>query len=92
MLTRIYLDGLQLAHGNGLLQALEQLSCGDQAINPETVLALMEDPTAVDEYGLWRVVEEPAFDASMVRAACESGESFVIVLCGMQQVGEVEGF
>ena len=89
MLTRIYLDGLQLAHGNGLLDALEQLSCGDQAIDPETVAALMEDSTAVDEYGLWRVVEEPAFDASMARAACESGESFVVVVVGMQQVVEV---
>ena len=89
MLTRILLNGSQLAHGNGLLDALEQLSCGDQRINPETVTALMDDPTAVDEYGLWRVEEEPAFDASMVRAACESGISFVVVVAGMQQVVEV---
>ena len=89
MLTRILLNGSQLAHGNGLLDALKQLSCGDQAINPETVLALMDDPTALDEYGLWRVVEEPAFDASMVRAACESDISFVVVVAGMQREVEV---
>ena len=92
MLTKLYLNGSQLAHGNGLTEVLELLAMDGTAIDPATVKELHDGSEAVvDETGLWRVVEEPAMTSKMVQFACESGESFVMVLCGMEgRFGRVE--
>ena len=87
MLTKIYLNGSQLAHGNGLTEVLELLAIDGTKIDPATVKELHDGSEAVvDDTGLWRVVEEPAFDAGMITSACESGASFRSVMAVMAGV------
>lgn len=84
MLTRITLNGSQVGHGNNLTEALESLTC---RIHPNTVLALFHGGEPVtDADGIWDVEREPAFTGQMVRAACESGESFATVMMEMEGV------
>ena len=91
MLTRITLNNKQIAHGNNLTEALEMLADGEQKIHEDTVIALyFGADSAEDEHGFWQVETEPAMTGEMVRAACESDISFLMVLESMQgQIMEV---
>jgi len=91
MLTRITLNGSPLVHGSNLTEALENLVDDGYRIYPRTVKRLFDGHAAAsDAYGEWRVEQEPAMTGEMVRAACESDISFLMVLDSMQgQIMEV---
>ena len=85
MLTRITLNGSQIAHGSNLTEALENMVDDGYRIYPRTVKRLFDGHTAAsDLYGTWQVEQEPAMTGEMVRAACESGEGFVAVMMDME--------
>ena len=86
MLTRITLNGSQIAHGSNLTEALEMLADDGYKIDSSTVeLMFSDDDSAIlDGYGFWQVETEPVFDGQMVRAACESGDSFIAVQMDME--------
>jgi len=85
MIVRITLNGTQLAHGSNLTEALEALVDSGQRMHPNTVKALFDGREPVTDLdGIWDIVREPAMTGEMVRAACESGESFVSVTMDME--------
>lgn len=85
MIVKITLNGTQLAHGNNLTEALEMLVAEGNQIHHDTVKALFDGKEPVtDAVGTWDIVREPAMTGEMVRAACESGESFVSVTMDME--------
>ena len=92
MLTRITLNGVQVSHGNNLTEALEMLADDGYKIDSSTVELMFSDngSAILDGYGFWRIEEEPAMTGELVRAACESDISFLMVLESMQgQIMEV---